>query len=420
MAAFNAGEAVREAERDYNAALREYETTPEGQESLQQAISQLHADGDEEARDRARVRLVEAERTREHQVAELAASRAQKARRLEPTAEEAAALDDVHNDVEDALQAVEAAELAQKNAWDAYASADAADVAARHQDQAARSAVDAAAARTVEAQNECRYAAQELYQQCGVNPRMALLYADDCLANSFGPGGIASRPFKVKTKRNGPDVDATQRAKALSETDPEFRAKARRLDGAITEYRQAIRDQDQLRQSSTDAVHEARHQAHQRYRTTGYAVEDAHTKLEKAERRAAGMRAKVGAGAGVESHSVPMRDAADQIVRNPDGSVNAWVWREASDGFPDGRYVRVVGVTTTTEQGSRSNALVLENGEVTHQHTHLGRHGGVWRATEQVSGDRQVLVAPPVAGGHLLRTEGDPTLGFASYVDTTD
>lgn len=57
-------DALAEAQDAYNEALSDYETTPEGQQRLQDAIDQLHADGDEVAAVRAEQCLADAKERR--------------------------------------------------------------------------------------------------------------------------------------------------------------------------------------------------------------------------------------------------------------------------------------------------------------------------------------------------------------------
>lgn len=61
---------AEQAQEAYEKALREYETTPEGQVMLQQIVNRLRAENDTEAADLAEARLVEAVAARQQQLAD--------------------------------------------------------------------------------------------------------------------------------------------------------------------------------------------------------------------------------------------------------------------------------------------------------------------------------------------------------------
>lgn len=147
-------------------------------------------------------------------------------------------------------------------------------------------------------------------------------------------------------------------------------------------------------------------------------MEDTAADRDESLARRANLRARVGSGLGPEPISVvAMQRVGDEIVRNPDGTTNAYVYNEPSDGFPHGRYIPAVGVTEVHGMGP-ANALVLENGHKAWVHGHYART--TRGAGETQSGYRKVVIVPGQPGATPLRNEGVATAGFYTFVDSSD
>lgn len=415
------------AERAYDHALRDYETTPAGQKALATAIERLAADGDLAGSEAARARLEEAAATRARQVADLAASRVQAERLANMSEDERAAVAELDAAVSRAADAHDLAKndlttfvRAEMEHEDAARAVDDAQVAAFRAERDAQDQV-------VAAQEIARREARRLYQEAGVSDRYAGYYADDTLLSAMGvnPHSMnvngtetARRSLTLKAKRTGPDAATTAAAKAAAATDAGFVAANSALAEKVAAHRAATEARQRLQTNpDTEAVMQRRAQLRRYIAAADDAVgqaQAAHTQAVGVAQRA---RARIAAGAGITATPVDLTRATDEFVRQPDGSTNAYVYRQPSAGFPNGRYARVTGVTTVQGMGA-ANALVLDDGSTVHasESYSRGRNG----ATLTRSAPVEVIVTPAAPGAHPLRSEAVGGAGFSTYVDTTD
>lgn len=434
-AAVEADKAYWDATSAHTAALREYETTPEGMVALEQAIATFEVEGDEAAAATVRRRLEEAQATRAEQVADLAMSRRHRERLANPTTEELAALDQSDAEVSERSAAVEsltAQHAALDEQWRATA-ARAAEVD-RVEDEAQR-AWKMAAEESHLAAEEVRVHAERLYVEAGVAPRFAMFYSNDMVeaaqrhpgapyrrsANVYAasdPFAAVQQPMKVKVKRDGPDRDKTLAAKVAAESDEAFQAANARLVERINEVAAAKTAADAARRNAETSIREERQTVAQARSVARYALEDAVTDRDRAVARREDLRARIGSGLGAEpTTTIDMQRVRDEIVRNPDGTTNAYVYNAPSEGFPHGRYIPATGVTTVQGMGS-ANALVLENGRRAWLHGHYSRT--TRGAGETQSGYQKVVVVAPQEGAHPLREENLASAGFYTFVDSSD
>lgn len=431
-----ADKAYWEAEHAHTAALRMYETTPEGMEAVRQTVEFFEAEGNHENARHVRARLVEAEETRYAQVTDLAMSRRHAQRLLDATPDETAALDQA-----DAAVAHQERLVAQYQ--DEYDAADrewramSQEVAdANRVEDEARAESDAARDVAIEAREAAVVEAKRLYVEAGVSPRMAGYYANDMADSasrhprgnrypspSYGSavGVFDNGPLRgltVKVKRDGPDREKTLAAKAAAETDEAYLAANQNLVEAASRLKVAKANHDQVRAEVSNPINDTRQRLSRAQSAAKYALDDAKNDAAQAQARADDLRARIGSGLGKDPvTTVPMRDAHRHAFRNPDGTTNAYVYNEPSPGFPHGRYVQATGVTTVHGM-SAANALVLENGRKAWLHSHYART--VRGAGETASGYRSLVVTEPAPGAVPLNEEGVVGAGFTTFIDSTD
>jgi hypothetical protein len=230
-------------------------------------------------------------------------------------------------------------------------------------------------------------------------------------------GGPITKPLKVKVKRNGADRDATLAAAEASQTDPRFVAANRQLGVRLDAARQARQNASEVSREDVEPVATEYLAASGKALRAQYEVEDAITARDKAQADAHLLRARIGAGMGTDGgESLPLSRVRDEVVRNPDGTTNAFVYREPSPGFPHGRMAAVVDVSTV-RGWSAANALVLEDGTTisASEHYYRGRSGAqVDRRNERIH------LMPAQDGATPLRAENHAEAGFTSFVDSTD
>lgn len=434
-AAVTADKTYWEATNAHTIALREYETTPEGMAALEQAAATFDEEGNQSAADEVRRRLDEARATRAQQVADLAMSRRHAARLTNPTVEELAALDQADAEVADKERELAVRSDAYRDAHEQWQTL---SVAAREADR-----IDADANRAytdtfnaaVEARSAAEAEARRLYVEAGVSDKFAAYYAADMAAAAsrtetrprFGydrySGGRVEdqgpqRPMSVKVKRDGADRDKTLAAKAAAETDEAFMAANARLATAAADLKSAKDALTDVRRTETGPIRERVQQALSAAGVAKYAMEDAATDRDTARARRADLRARIGSGLGPAPISaVAMQRVGDEIVRNPDGTTNAYVYNGPSDGFPDGRYIPAVGVTEVHGMAP-ANALVLENGAKAWLHGHYART--TRGAGETQSGYQKVVIVPAQPGATPLRGEAVATAGYYTFIDSSD
>lgn len=426
-AAVAADKTYWDATRAHTEALREYETTPEGLEALEQAAARFDEEGNKSAADEVRRRHETARATREMQVADLAMSRRMAARLANPTPDELAALDQTDAEVADLNRAVQEKTIAYEEAQAALNVIEEERRAADRADAAVQRAVTEAMEDAVAARRAATLEAQRLYEAAGVSPTYSTLYAKDMADTAsrpnlrwyerytdYGP----QRAMKVKVKRDGPDREKTLAAKAAAETDEAFQAANARLVEAAQRLQAAKDAAAQTRQVETGPVRERRQRAQSAAATARYEMEDTINDRNKAVTRSQELRARIGSGLGVASPStVDMQRLRDEVVRNPDGTTNAYVYNEPSDGFPHGRYIPAIGVTTVHGMAP-ANALVLENGQKAWLHGHYART--LRGAGESQSGYRTLVLTAPQEGATPLRREGVENAGFYTFIDSSD
>lgn len=151
------------------------------------------------------------------------------------------------------------------------------------------------------------------------------------------------------------------------------------------------------------------------YNTPTQTVREAEKSLANAQAELSEAEERVAVGATTSARTLPWQSAGSQMARNPDGSTNAWVWRDGKYGLP-GRYVRAVGVGTADNSGQGSaSALVLEDGSKAWRSVTYSRPRG-----QTVSGPDKVLIGPVQPGATPLRDEAPAgTFGFVSHLDST-
>lgn len=432
VAAIRSDEAYWDAKRAYDVALREYETTPEGQEALRQAIARLDEQSPSGAAD-ARRRLDEALAARATQVADLAMARRYADRLAATGPAESAALDAA--DMRVAQLSVQVADLERDFATlraseracvgEVLRAQQYAAIAAQEYDEESKRAHDAVTVAATEA--------ERLYVEAGVTPRMAQFYAADT-ARTAGPPVVArmawgkttietptpvpTRVPEIKVKADGPDRDKTLAARAAAQADPGWQAATARVQVTVTRAATAKARVGELR--GEDARRERRLSEIQHQRSqVGYRVEDATRDLVQAREDATDLRARIGSGLGTQVPvPVPLERAGSQVMRNPDGTTNAYIRQPPGPGFPHGRYVAAVDVTTVQGSGP-VNALVLENGTKAWSSQHYARRGDR-RARTESRGAQVVMLVEPAPGATPLAGENMSTAGFSTFVDTTD
>lgn len=430
-----ADKAYWESNLAYTAALRDYETTPEGSNALEQAAIRFDEEGNSAAAEGVRQRLADAKETRQAQVADLAMARRHKTRLADPSPEELAALDQADAEVfakerelADASAAYQQAQDAWRNLGVEAAAADQIEAATL---QTLRETQDIAKQARAATQAEAR----RIYMESGVSERFAGYYAADMAAAASRPSSRTRygsdrhldtstedegplRAMTIKVKRDGTDRAATLAAKAAAETDPRFEAANAAMSEAMEHVTAAKERLAEIRAHAAATVREPRQRALSASSTARYAMEDATSERDRAVRRREDLRARIGSGLGIAPvTSMDMNRVGDEVVRNPDGTTNAYVYDGPSDGFPHGRYIPAVDVTTVHGM-SAANALVLENGRKAWLHGHYAR--STRGAGETRSGYQQVVLVAPKPGARPLREENMATAGFYTFVDSTD
>jgi hypothetical protein len=420
--------ASRDAALAYEQALRIYETTPTGQRDLAEAIERLTASGHLEEAAVARERLAQAGAARAQQIADLAAARAQAERLDTMTQHERNMINngtamEIHtsNDVNHARAQVASLERLLREHDDASAAIVADRAAAMATTRAAREEV-------LTAQDAAFAEARRVYIAAGVDQRMAGFYAQDTLttATSSDPNqasGLsvgteyARRPFVLKTKHTGPDRAKTQAAKTASASDTAFQAANTVLAEKIAVHQAAMDAQQDIEFGAHRQAVARRSEISQDLGRAEETLVTARAAYDQAVAETNRRRAQIGAGAGVRVDAVSLDKVTDEIVRQPDGSINAYVYRAPAPGFPHGRYLRATGVTTVHGMGA-ANALVLEDGSTVHASATASPSRRGTTLTRHVPGG--VIVTPAQPGARPLRTEAVPTAGFATFVDSSD
>lgn len=411
--------AAATAQAAYTEASLAYDSTPAGMLHLRAQI----AEATDEGRDATRLqtRLDVGTATRKRQVADLAAVQRYKFRITTPNPAERAALDQVHARVREAEEDCRTAQSAQDlhlaAVRDATARVRTAQAAQEDSEQSYGVAIEnAKVARTAMVVEATR-----LYVEAGIAPRFAGFYATDMAeAASRGTGTEDLGPRRgavIKIKPSGPDRDKTLAAAQAAETDAAFQsANADMVDAAGAVAAANTRCAEAAK--AADAAYEVMQATARSNAQRRYAVEDTTAHLNKVRDRQADALARIGSGIGLAPTTVLNMDrAGDEIVRNPDGTINAYVYQPPSDHFVHGRYVRAVDLTTAAGRGGSSNALLLENGDTAYLARHYAR--GTRRAREHVDGFTQVVLTPADEGATPLRAEGMASVGFSTYVDTT-
>lgn len=277
------------------------------------------------------------------------------------------------------------------------------------------------------AQHQVVSEAGRLYQAHGA--RYGHLYASDmaAVADKDAPSTLASSiddtgpahekrapaPLKFKVKTSGPDKAATEAAREASKTDPGYQAAVkteRDALGALSTTRAAL-DERRTEVRQHLPVRDELNRAHLREQAN-------HDQLSRVVAAESGTvsktKARVAAGAGTTAEEIPWGEANDRVYRNPDGTTNAYVYREPSDGFPDGVYVRATGVASLLDSGGHTNTLLLEDGRIGHNATSYSRPQG-YRST----GPSKILVTPPARGATPLWEETG-SRSWGTFVDSTD
>ena len=139
--------------------------------------------------------------------------------------------------------------------------------------------------------------------------------------------------------------------------------------------------------------------------------------LDKARQERSVRRALVGSGVNAYARGVDLRsgEAARSIVREPDGSINAWSYQEPSPGFPDGRALKVTGVMQQWGSSGPNNVLVLENGDMISANRHESGMGSF-------SHGKMVWIEEPSAQGVPLaeETPAGVSAGYTNVIDSSD
>lgn len=437
---------AQDAQKAYwasSAALREataeHDATPDGLARLQENLSALYdQDRDEAVTERIEAlteRIADATTTRARQVGELAASRTYLSRLETPPAEELAALDQCDAEVADRELSVEEARrmhdeidtvVTSLRAEEQEALAVARDVAIK---------VKAVQDMLVEARTDVHDQMARLYHEAGVSARFARFYATDALTSATRVTGqspatrpvagseadlsaIPQRALKVKVKREGADRDHTLAAHAASLEDADFQQANRNWVASGEDMASATADAELIRTTQLEPIHEKVQEALRARSVARYAMEDAAGDLTKSHARRDDLRARIGSGIGLlPTETLPMQHVGDEIVRNPDGSTNAFVYHPASDGFAHGRYVAATGIARV-DGDDTANALVLENGDKAWLHGHYARRV---RGTGEVqTGYAHVVLVPGDSRAVPLRNEALASAGYYTYVDTSD
>lgn len=420
--------AVATAQAAYTEAWQAFDATPAGMLHLRAQIAEATEAGHDALANRLQSRLEVGAATRKRQVADLAAVQRYHFRVTTPNPAERAALDQVHARVREAEEDCRTAYTAQ----DLHAAAmrDATTIVrtaqAAHEDSSRTVAAAVEAAQT--AREQVVAEATRLYVEAGISPRFAGFYAADMAEAASRPVGRGRqdligredlgplRPTVVKVKANGPDRDKTLAAAQAAETDEGYRAANAAMVDAITSVT-AAQAHHRDTAAAADAAYEQMQATARSNAQRRYAVEDTTAHLSKVRDRQDDALARIGSGIGLAPTTILNMDTAgDEIVRNPDGSINAYVYQPPSDHFVHGRYVRAVGLTSAGT-GESANALVLENGDTAYLARRYARTSR--GARTHVDGFTQVVLTPAEEGATPLRHEGMASVGYSTYVDST-
>lgn len=411
------------AQAAHQEAVAEHETTPTGQEELRARIQELRNAGDRDAAEQVQALLTTRQEQRAQQVKDLNAAREQRARLAAATPDEVAAMDQADAAVRDAAELVSANESAVRAATERTATLRPEYDSSQRQYSEALSAVRPAEEAAEKAANTAAREARRIYLAAGVNERMVAFYIQDMVDGardkhptstlSSGPIGKALR---MKVKRTGADRDATVAAAEAAKTDLMFKTSNSYLSGMVAKRREAEQVAREIRRNDVEPIAAQWTQATRDAMNAKYALEDARNAHSKTVTEANILKARVGAGMGPSGASVPLSRARDEIVRNPDGTTNAYLYRAPSPGFPHGRMTAAVDVSTS-HGWSPANALVLEDGTTVTASEHHFRNT---RGAQTARSDAQVYLAPAQEGATPLRSENHATAGFATFIDSTD
>jgi hypothetical protein len=416
------------ANYEFQQAQREFETTPAGQRALQSALERLEADPNETAAAFAvRNRLAQARRTREQQIADLAAVRATADRLEQITPGERAALDQVDQAVQDADRAVAGCQRQVQDARTAEQALEAVRAAREEEFNRLGRQAAALAEPVRQAQRQVQEHAQRLYTDAGVSTGYARFYADDMVQaktpRTAGQVRAGETPpvtgaLSMKVKRTGPDGERTRAAAAAAQTDAQYLQANATLAEACAAHRRAQAEARHVYDTRLATLTPDLQNARGNLRDAEHALAAAERQAQQSHGQAGRLRAQIAAGAGPDATSVTWQQASTQVVRNPDGTVNAWVLQAPTDAHPHGQYVRAVGITTVSGSSGAANALVLEDGSTAYRLEHYYRN--TRGAQNPISGPDGVLIAPPQPGARPLREESQATAGFSVFIDSTD
>lgn len=427
------------AQVEVDGRARDYESSPAGQRELHAAITAIEdvygSDGGRDAAALAalRSRLDAARATRERQQSDLVDAQEREARL-------AAATPDEQRFIKSAETRVTAADAAIEAARDRLAGEVAGHTAARDQTNARYAAAVSADAEADRIHGErmdqaaaVQAHAHRIYRAAGVEEPLATYYAQDVAENStpippsgrysytYGKGEMVPQRAFVVHQVDHPDTrEATAAAAAAALSDARFQAANAALVEGINRATEA-RLEGQRAWEGVGDLHDNPTAEHtRRLRAAREDYEQAVADREPAERAVSDARAMVAAGAGTTGTKMRLGEVGDEVVRQPDGTVNAYVYEDPSPGFPDGRYLQATGITTVHNRGYAFNGLQLPTGEVAYQaHRHTpgvrGRH-------TTIEGVHHVLITPPQAGAQALRSENSDLRhqGFSTSVDTSD
>lgn len=411
-----ARDAVETAKAAKTAALQEFETTPDGQRHLMEAAAR---ENDQAVRAAIQRRLDEAQQTRAAQLDDLRAATEAHERLMTCSGDDAAALAADEARVRAAQDQLDAATADHQAAEAAWRPINEELLTTDRQVRELQIAEHDAAEKTREAAKVVAERARQLYIESGVQPRFAGFYANDMVNPSYRASELSGTPrvptgrLRMKVKRNGDDAARTNAAALLANNDEQFIAANDRLAEAAKAHAAAQKRTQEFYRSGLGPRAQDESDARRRMFDAKHRMEDASKAVATARAAQIQRRARIGSGVPAAAEKFSMRDLTDQIVRQPDGSTNAWIYQLPSDGLPDGRFVPVTGV----DGDGLANNLVLSNGKTVSAGAHY------YRSVDGARTDSRnpvVLVAPPAAESVPLRSEGLATAGFFSYIDSTD
>jgi len=269
---------------------------------------------------------------------------------------------------------------------------------------------------------DAQEAAFRLYKSAGVNDRYARFFSNDIaeqaqrvLNTEIEKGPHDSRRLahvsllQFASRRRNFTSEVLAAAEAAKK-DKQWQAAVKNGNSALGKIDKSRKDYDEI---NLDArVRELSDQARESrvtYTQTRKRIENQRTLLKDLRSR--------------ESSGVPLstqlhrthRDGQAlkrEIVRNPDGSTNAWVRVDSDDG--ERRYVPIVGVSSTTKSGTPVNALVTSDGEEIVGVDHVNHAPGSGRTRSAT-----IVTGAPKPGAGLLADEGNPQVGYSVSLDTS-